>query len=71
MGVTVSPLCVVAFGALTGLREVVLGAVAANAGGIAALLKGVPGLADAGVGLRAGGAHGNRALAVVGGVGCG
>ena len=51
-GVTVSPLCVVVFGALTGLREVVLGVVAANAGGIAALLKGVPGLADAGAGLE-------------------
>ena len=51
-GVTVSPLCVVVFGALSGLREVVLGAVAANAGGIAALLKGVPGLAGAGAGLE-------------------
>ncbi len=50
-GVVVSAFCVGVFAALTNLREVVLGAVAANVGGFATLLRGVPVLGTAAAGL--------------------
>ncbi|OHU18203.1 cobalt ABC transporter ATP-binding protein [Mycobacteroides franklinii] len=50
-GVLVSAFCVGVFAALRGLREVVLGAVAANVGGFATLLHGVPLLGQAAAGL--------------------
>ncbi|WP_134149674.1 ATP-binding cassette domain-containing protein [Mycobacteroides salmoniphilum] len=50
-GVVVSSFCVGVFAALRNLREVVLGAVAANVGGFATLLSGVPILGRAATGL--------------------
>ncbi|MFA4082472.1 DUF2232 domain-containing protein [Mycobacteroides salmoniphilum] len=50
-GVLVSSFCVGVFAALRNLREVVLGAVAANVGGFATLLSGVPLLGRAATGL--------------------
>ncbi|TDZ86055.1 Energy-coupling factor transporter ATP-binding protein EcfA2 [Mycobacteroides salmoniphilum] len=50
-GVLVSSFCVGVFAALRSLREVVLGAVAANVGGFATLLSGVPILGRAATGL--------------------
>lgn len=50
-GVLVSSFCVGVFAALRNLREVVLGAVAANVGGFATLLSGVPILGRAATGL--------------------
>ncbi|OAT66270.1 cobalt ABC transporter ATP-binding protein [Mycobacteroides immunogenum] len=50
-GVLVSIFCVGVFAALRNLREVVLGAVAANVGGFAALLREVPVLGGAAAGL--------------------
>ncbi|MEU9807499.1 ATP-binding cassette domain-containing protein [Mycobacterium sp. NPDC050853] len=51
-GVVVSTFCVGIFAALAALREVVLGAVAANVGGFATLLQGVPVLGDGAAGLN-------------------
>ncbi|WP_100451657.1 ATP-binding cassette domain-containing protein [Mycobacteroides abscessus] len=50
-GVLVSTFCVGVFAALRNLREVVLGAVAANVGGFATLLQGVPVLGRGAAGL--------------------